>query len=250
MRQIDSMPLDSARLVNEYEVHWAHDETVLNLRGLRYASVDGDIYKPQPAFVLDTIGDSSDERCSVRYSALHLPRSRVRTDIAVVFAFNGESRFSVESTEAMSAEDDAMRTLVSSRNVSTPASDRDALSVPVIGGIAAASVCAYALLVLAIVVFVLRHRRRDGAQAEIVASTDNVQTSCRSSELAPMHSARESCGMAPPEASICSAIGAGFPSDDELRKRGYSAVSAVQRKQYGQRPIGKNDDHYVVVAEL
>lgn len=45
-------------------------------------------------------------------------------------------------------------------------------------------------------------------------------------------------------------IGAGIPSNEELHKRGYSAVSAIQRKQYGQRPIGKNDDHYVVVAEL
>ena len=44
--------------------------------------------------------------------------------------------------------------------------------------------------------------------------------------------------------------GAGVPSDEELLKRGYSAISAVQRKQYGQRPFVKNDDHYGELAEL
>lgn len=36
----------------------------------------------------------------------------------------------------------------------------------------------------------------------------------------------------------------------QLRERGYVSISGVQRKQYGQRPIGKNDDHYEELADL
>ena len=39
-------------------------------------------------------------------------------------------------------------------------------------------------------------------------------------------------------------------SDEELRKRGYSALSDVQHKQYGQRPVGKKGDHYVGTGGL